>query len=109
MDTRDQQQESNLPPTSVPNTGSALPLEIAEQEYIPDVATSAAGIPGPKKKKPLSPLQESLQRFRRDKRAMISLGVLLFLIVLAIIGPTIYKHIGGIYPSDLEGRIGPAV
>ena len=58
-------------------------------------------------KKPLSPFQESIQRFRRDKRAVISLGVLFFLLLLAIVGPPIYKHVGGTYQADLGGMIGP--
>ena len=57
----------------------------------------------------LSPFQESLKRLKRDKRAIICVGTLLFLIVLAIVGPPIYQRIGGIYPSDLEGPIGPGV
>jgi peptide/nickel transport system permease protein len=40
---------------------------------------------------------------------MISLGVLLFLVLLAIVGPPIYKHIGGSYQADLGGMIGPGV
>ncbi len=55
----------------------------------------------------LSLFQESMRRFRRDKRAMISLGVLLFLVLLAIVGPPIYRHIGGTYQADLGGMIGP--
>jgi peptide/nickel transport system permease protein len=42
----------------------------------------------------VSPLRESLQRFRRDKRAMISLVVLIVIFALAIILPPIYQHIG---------------
>jgi ABC-type dipeptide/oligopeptide/nickel transport system permease subunit len=60
-------------------------------------------------KKSLSPFQESMQRFRRDRRAMISLGVLLFLVLLTIVGPPIYKRIGGTYEAELGGSIGPAV
>jgi ABC-type dipeptide/oligopeptide/nickel transport system permease subunit len=60
-------------------------------------------------KKSLSPFQESMQRFRRDRRAMISLRVLLFLVLLSIIGPPIYRQIGGTYQDELGGTIGPAV
>ena len=60
-------------------------------------------------KKSLSPFQESIQRFRGDKRAMSSLGVLLFLMLLALIGPPIYKQIGGTYQADLGGTISPDV
>jgi ABC-type dipeptide/oligopeptide/nickel transport system permease subunit len=57
----------------------------------------------------LSPFREGVQRFRQDLRAMICLGVLLLLILLAIIGPPIYQHIGGTYQADLGGSIGPTV
>lgn len=57
----------------------------------------------------LSPLQASIQAFRRDLRAMISLGVLALFVLLAIVGPPIYQHIGGTHPADLGGNIGPTV
>jgi len=60
-------------------------------------------------KKPLSPFQESMQGFRRDIRAMISLGILLLFVLLAIIGPPIYQHIGSTYSADLGGTVGPTV
>ena len=60
-------------------------------------------------KKSLSPFQEAVQRFRRDLRAMISLGVLLLLVLLALIGPPIYQHIGGTYTADLGGTLSPTV
>src|SRR5205807_3607303 len=56
---------------------------------------------------PATPFQESLRRLQRDKRAMISLGTIVFFIVIAIIGPPIYQHIGGPYQSDLNGTVGP--
>lgn len=42
----------------------------------------------------VSPLRESIQRFRRDKRAMASLMVLIAIFFLSIIFPPIYEHIG---------------
>lgn len=57
----------------------------------------------------LSPLQASLQYLWHDKRALISGGVLSFLVIIAILGPPIYQHVGGIYPGDLSGPIGPAL
>lgn len=59
--------------------------------------------------KSLSPFQEAMQRFRRDKRAMVSLAVLGMLVVLALLGPPIYKSIGSTYEADLGGKIGPAM
>ncbi len=79
---------------------------IASSDEIEELVSSAAV---KNEKEPLSPLQESLHRFRRDIRAMISLGILIFLILLAIVGPPIYKHIGGTVQGDLGGTMGPAV
>lgn len=62
-----------------------------------------------KAKKPLSSFQESMLRLRRDTRAMISVGALIFLVLLAIVGPPIYQHIGGTYLSDFGTPIGPAI
>ena len=66
-------------------------------------------IPGQKPKKSPTPLQDSLRRLRRDKRAMASLGVIILFILLPIFGPVIYQHIGGIDNSVLSGKIGPNV
>ena len=60
-------------------------------------------------KKPATPFQESMRRLRRDKRAMASVGVIAFFVLLALIGPTIYQHVGGIYQSPISGPIGPEV
>jgi len=62
-----------------------------------------------KKQKPATPFQESMRRLRRDKRAMASVGVIAFFVLLALIGPTIYQHVGGIYQSPISGPIGPEV
>src|SRR5216684_2426811 len=64
-------------------------------------------LPGQKPKKSPTPLQDSLRRLRRDVRAMVSLGVVLLFVVIALIGPFIYQHIGGPYHSTLNGVIGP--
>ncbi|HEY1348986.1 MAG TPA: ABC transporter permease [Ktedonobacteraceae bacterium] len=53
----------------------------------------------------LSPTQESLRLFRRDKRAMASLYLLLFLVLVALFGPPIYQHIGAPYRSPLNGVV----
>jgi oligopeptide transport system permease protein len=42
----------------------------------------------------VSPLRESLRRFRRDKRAVASLIVLILIGFLALVFPSIYEHIG---------------
>lgn len=43
----------------------------------------------------------------RDKRAMISLSVIIIFVVGASIGPFIYQHVGGPYRSSLGNTIGP--
>jgi peptide/nickel transport system permease protein len=62
-----------------------------------------------KKKKPTTPFQDSMRRLRRDKRAMASIGVIFFFVLLAIFGPPIYQRIGGTYHSTVYGPIGPNV
>ncbi len=52
-----------------------------------------------------SPIKESLRILRKDKRAMGSLGVLVFLILVALFGPVIYQHIGAPYQSPLNGVV----
>ncbi|GCE26722.1 peptide ABC transporter permease [Dictyobacter alpinus] len=86
---------------------------LAEEDPLAEVATIPAELPPEvqkeERKKHPSPFRESLQHFRRDKRAMVSLGFVVFLILLALLGPPIYQHIGGVYSSDLQGKIGPEV
>jgi oligopeptide transport system permease protein len=71
------------------------------------------GVPMPdiaeveKREKSPTPLQDSLRRLRRDKRAMASLIVIGLFVLIAIVGPPIYQHIGGSYNSVLSGVIGP--
>lgn len=57
----------------------------------------------------LSATQESLRIFRRDKRAMISLGLLLFFVLVALCGPFVYQHIGSPYQSALNGVVPASV
>jgi peptide/nickel transport system permease protein len=73
--------------------------EIVQEEY------SSA----PRTQKSLSPFQEAMQHFRRDIRAMVCLSILALFVLLAIVGPPIYQHIGGRYSADLGGTIGPTV
>jgi len=73
------------------------------------------GVPMPdveevaKREKSPTPLQNSLWRLRRDKRAMASVIVIGLFVLIAIVGPPIYQHIGGPYNSPLNGVIGPDV
>lgn len=113
MDTKDKNPELASPGVMFPDTG-ITPLEITELsqpidgviEVIPPTEPGAQ--PTIKAKKALTPLQESLRRLSRDIRAMISLGVIVFFILLAIVGPLIYQHIGGMYNSPTSGLIGPS-
>lgn len=61
----------------------------------------------PEQKPPPSPMQESLRRLRRDKRAMASIIVIVLFILIPLIGPTIYQHIGGPYHSPINGTVMP--
>ncbi len=55
-----------------------------------------------------TPLQDSLRRLRRDKRAMVSLGIIVLFILIPLLGPVIYTHIGGQVISGVTGqRVGP--
>jgi len=67
----------------------------------------AAGIPMPvesRKQEGLSPLKEAVQRLRKDKRAAVSLSIVLFFVLIAIIGPPIYQRIGGSYFSEIDQK-----
>ncbi|RAQ97916.1 ABC transporter permease [Thermogemmatispora tikiterensis] len=56
-----------------------------------------------------SPLRESLRRLRRDRRAMVSLGLIIFFVLVAFFGPPIYQHIGSIYQSPQNGPVPASV
>jgi peptide/nickel transport system permease protein len=100
METRNNQEHGS---------GAMIPGSLEPEMLIMD---EASGIPMPddgKSKKPVSPLRESWQRLLRDKRAIFGIGVIAFFILLALIGPVIYQHIGGLYTSPINGQVyGPA-
>jgi oligopeptide transport system permease protein len=58
-----------------------------------------------------SPYVASLRRFMRDKRAMISLAIIVVIVGIAFIGPLIYMHIGPtiIGGPSLQDHIGPQI
>jgi peptide/nickel transport system permease protein len=97
-------QEVLTTPMTTDEADAALSTTAAESEL-----SAASQTPQKEPGGHASPFRASMQHLRRDTRAMISLGFLLFLVLLALIGPPIYQHIGGIYPSDLQGNIGPAI
>ena len=96
MNTRDKEPEPVVPETSVEDQ-DALPV------------TELTGSSEKKVVRSRSPFQESMMRLRCDIRAMISLGVLGLMILLALVGPPIYKHIGATYQADLGGTVSPTV
>ena len=111
MDTKDQNQELELTSSGFmqPDTtmGPGL-LEMSNEGTVavtPEEITVEQGKQEPKKS--ATPWQDSLRRLRRDKRAMVSLGVIFLFIVVPLIGPVIYQHVGGTYQSSLNGPIGP--
>ena len=115
MDTKDQDSqaqsqhyasEAMMPDTTMfPGT-----MEIAGQdvtEIVTPEGTVVEAVKTPLKKSP-TPLQDSLRRLRRDKRAMVSLSIIILFILIPIFGPFIYQHIGGLYTSPINGVIGPS-
>jgi oligopeptide transport system permease protein len=97
MDFREEQQREKM------MAGAMMP-ESLEPEMLG--LDRAAGMPMPpnnKSKPAVSPFKDSLRRLSRDKRAMASLGVILFFVLLAVVGPPIYQHIGGPYTSNVNG------
>jgi peptide/nickel transport system permease protein len=109
MDTADKNPEISSPEITPPAAASPLQTSmIIDAEN----ALAAPGSLEEKQQQPEktpTPLQDSLRRLRRDKRAMASVVVILLFVILPIIGPPIYQHIGGIYNSPTSGSIGPAV
>jgi oligopeptide transport system permease protein len=115
MDTRDKNQEVAAEGFMVPDAGMSPALFDPDLALLTDnnLATTLGENElkdlQDQQKKPVTPFQDSMRRLRRDKRAMASVGIIIFFILLAIFGPTIYQHIGGIYQSPINGPIGPEV
>ncbi len=59
----------------------------------------------------LSPIQASLRRLGRDRRAMVCFAIILFVIVFSYVFPFFYLHIGPVIPGGLSGtdNIGPEI
>ncbi|HZT99327.1 MAG TPA: ABC transporter permease [Ktedonobacteraceae bacterium] len=111
MDTKDKDTDLAATPGVMPPDTTLMPLEIelVATTTGDGVASTLPGAEAEKLQKSPTPLQDSLRRLRRDKRAMISLGIILLFIVVPLIGPIIYQHIGAPYHSDLNGTLGPQV
>lgn len=56
-------------------------------------------------KKSPTPLQESLRRLMRDKRAVICMSVIALYILIAIFGPPIYRAVGPDYKSNMTNTV----
>ncbi len=101
MDTRDRNTDPVTQGAMVPdNTIQPIDPHLAETMDAPLFTEETT-----KSEKSTTPLRESLRRFRRDTRAVVSMGVIVFFVVLAIIGPPIYQHIGGNYQSAINGTV----
>ncbi len=106
MDTRDRNTDPAAQGAMVPD-GAILPsdpvLSDARETTLGTVPIPGEPVPPKGSEKSRTPLQESLLRLWRDKRAMASAGIILFFVLLAIFGPLIYQHIGGTYQSTING------
>ena len=115
MDIRDKNQERAAESFMTPDSGmSQAPIDmdfavLTDSDLATTLGENELQDLQEQKKKPATPFQESMRRLRRDKRAMASVGVIVFFVLLAIFGPFIYQHIGGIYLSPISGPIGPQV
>jgi oligopeptide transport system permease protein len=102
MDEQEQKQEevadeTLLPATTMAPAASAGVLASADNlEELTEINPA---------RKPPTPLQESLRRLRRDVRSMVSLSVITLFILVAVIGPIIYQHIGTPYLSVASDKI----
>src|SRR5713101_6296890 len=103
MDTKDQNQELELTSSGFMQPDTTMGPGLLEMSnggtaaVTPEEGTVPPGQQEPKKS--TTPLQDSLRRLRRDKRAMVSLGIIILFILIPIFGPVIYQHFGGIYNS----------
>src|ERR1700736_568157 len=112
MDTQDRDQELDSPRVMLPDTSMEPPqlLDLADGAAGTAVALALQTEKEAKKpKKAATPLQDSLRQLRRDTRAMVSIGVIAFFVLLAAVGPVIYQHIGGVYQSPFNGAVPASV
>jgi peptide/nickel transport system permease protein len=106
MDTENFNAEVPEQPVPDPSMQSTILQMETSVQHIP---VETPDVVAPEKKPPSTPLQDSLRRLQRDKRAMVSVGIILFFIILPIIGPSIYQHIGGPITSMTGGTIPASV
>ena len=112
MDTKDKDSEQPQYASEFMQPDSAAfpgMLELQTDAEVSEIITpegTVTEIARPPQKKSPTPLQDSLRRLRRDVRAMISLGAIVFFIIIPLVGPVIYQHIGAPYQGNF-GVIGP--
>ncbi|HTI13252.1 MAG TPA: ABC transporter permease [Dictyobacter sp.] len=106
MDTTNRNQDLTTPGVMVPgNSTHPDPSQIGSTPPTPGSDNVSAGTT----QKSLTPFQESMKRLRRDKRAMVSAFLLLFFVLIAIVGPPIYMHIGGTVTTPEGIKMSPAI
>jgi oligopeptide transport system permease protein len=110
MDTKDKNPELNQPGVMFNDAPdlSADPMLMDQSDgavaaTVSAIAEGRAGVKSP------TPFQDSMRRLFRDKRAVASMGVIAFFVLLAIIGPPIYQHIGAPYHSSINGVVPASV
>ncbi|HTK10783.1 MAG TPA: ABC transporter permease [Ktedonobacteraceae bacterium] len=101
MEMKENRSEIAAPNVILPDTNTIPITEDWQSEKVP---LNDIGQTKEPKKSP-TPFQDSLRRFSRDKRAMASLVVIVLFVLIAIVGPPIYQHIGSVYNSPLNGKI----
>ncbi|HEX7734343.1 MAG TPA: ABC transporter permease [Ktedonobacteraceae bacterium] len=110
MDTQDKDRELASPEMVRSSTVPPLDrFEIVADTPVPGELFTTPLAKNEGRKETLSPLRESLGRLRRDKRAMVSLGLIVLFILIPLLGPLIYQHIGGTYHSSLNGSISASI
>lgn len=110
MDTKDKNTEATTPGVMLPNsTMHPADPELLGIENVAAPVIEETLQEGRQPQKSPTPLQDSLRRLMRDKRAVASMGVIAFFVLLSIFGPLIYQHIGGSYTSTLNGAVEPTV
>jgi oligopeptide transport system permease protein len=96
-----------------PDTGTIPPppdlLDLANGVGNTNIAIATTPEEAQKVVKSPTPLQDSLRRLRHDKRAVISISIIILFIVVAFFGPAIYVHIGSNYQSDQNGTVPASV
>ncbi len=119
MDTKDTNQASSFMSPDPTGPRESELLDVAStfdtEKGVPAGVGTAVATPTETRteksvEKTTTPLQDSLRRLRRDKRAMVSLAIIVLFIIVPIIGPFLYQHIGGQITDSLTGKqIGPTV